>query len=323
MKGSLVMSRKSRIVHEMVKAVNARHRFGEDKHELKKEARRLSRETGERHTVKGVFSYGENSTDATYKKQARTFINWVTEMHPNVRTLEQTRKYVTEYLQDNIARNLSASTVHTRAYALACVFNCDVKEFCVDLPDRKSADNKRTRNAPQIHEFREETQYIHRFAAATGARRGGLQRLTTDCLKVDDNGRLLIHLQEKGGKERWARVLERDRDYVISVIEAAKERNELRRDHCKKVFPDRIIPTREPLHQHRREYARQLYDEVMHNQEHLIVDRGLYHCRGKRYGEVYDRTALAIVSYNLGHGQPDVEPHLIERVDVVVLNYMK
>jgi len=317
------MSRKSRIVHEMVKSVNAHHRFGEDKHELKKEARRLSRETGERHTVKGVFSYGENSTDATYKKQARTFINWVTEKHPNVRTLEQTRKYVTEYLQDNIARNLSASTVHTRAYALACVFNCDVKDFGVDLPDRKSADNKRTRNAPQIHEFREDTQYIHRFAAATSARRGGLKKLTDDCLKTDENGRLLIHLHEKGGKERWARVLEHERDFVVSVIEEARQRNELRSDGCKKVFPDRIIPGREPLHQHRREYAKSLYDEVMHNQEHLIIDRGLYRCRGERYGEVYDRTALAIVSHNLGHGQPDVEPHLIERVDVVVLNYMK
>jgi len=61
----------------------------------------------------------------------------------------------------------------------------------------------------------------------------------------------------------------------------------------------------------------------MHNQEHIIIDRGLYRCRGERYGEVYDRTALAIVSHNLGHGQPDEEPHLVERVDAVVLNYMK
>ncbi len=317
------MSRKSRIVHEMVKAVNARHRFGEGKDELKKEAHKLSRETGETHTVKGVFSYGENSTDATYKKQARTFINWVLKEHSNVRTLEETKRHVAEYLRDNIARKLSASTVHTRAYALACVFNCDVKDFGVDLPDRKSEDNKRTRNAPEIHEFREDTQYIHRFAAATSARRGGLKKLTDDCLKTDENGRLLIHLHEKGGKERWARVLEHERDFVISVIEDARQRNELRSDGCKKVFPDRIIPEREPLHQHRRDYAKSLYDEVMHNQEHLIADRGLYRCRGKRYGEVYDRTALAIVSYNLGHGQPDVAPHEIQRLDVVVLNYMK
>jgi len=198
-----------------------------------------------------------------------------------------------------------------------------MSKICVDLLDRKSADNKRTRNAPQIHEFREETQYVHRFAAATGARLGGLKKLTVDCLKTDDKGRLMIRLNEKGGKERWVRVLEHERDFVISVIEDARQRNELRSDCCKKVFPERLIPKREPLHQHRREYARELYDEVIHNQEHLIIDRGLYRCRGKRYGEVYDRTALAIVSHNLGHGQPDVAPHEIQRLDVVVLNYMK
>ena len=314
------MSRKSNIVHEMIRRINANRKFGESKHDAKEKARQMSRTTGVRQSVKGVYSYG---TDNTYKKQGKTFVNWVTAKHPEVRSLAHAQQYVGEFLQENIKRGLSAHTVHTRAFALACIYNCEVKDFGVSLPKRMNEDIKRTRNAPQIHEFREETQYVHRFAAATGARRSGLRRLKTDCLKVDDDGRLLIHLEEKGGKERWARVLERDRDFVISVIEAAKERNELRRDHCKKLFPGRIIPARESLHQHRREYARELYDEIMRNDEHLIVDRGLYCCRGKRYGEVYDRTALAIVSYHLGHGQPDVEPHLVERVSVVVLNYLR
>ena len=225
-------------------------------------------------------------------------------------------------LRLHIDRGLAASTVHTRAYALACVFDCDVKDFGVDLPERKSADYKRNRNAPEIDKFRPETQYIHRFAAATGARLGGLQELTVDCLKTDENGRLLIRLKEKGGKERWARVLEHERKFVMSVVEDARRCNEPRSDGCKKVFPDHLIPKKEPLHQHRREYAKALYGEVIRNKEHLIADRGLYRCRGKRYGEVYDRTALAIVSHNLGHGQTGTPPHLIKRVDVVVLNYM-
>lgn len=315
------MSRKTRITHEMIKAVDSKHRFGEDKHELKKEARRLSRETGERHTVKGVFSYGENSTDATYKKQAKTFINWVIEKYPKVRCLADTRAYVEEFLKDNIERGLSASTIHTRVYALACVFDCEAEDFAVELPKRSSLAAKRNRNAPQIEEFRKETQYIHRFAVATGARRCGLKRLTDDCLRSDENGNLFIYLDEKGGKKRWARVLEGEKSFVISVVEAAKQANSKRSDGCRKVFPDRIIPEREPLHQHRRDYAKRLYDEVIHNNEHLIADRGLYHCRGKRYGEVYNRTALAIVSYNLGHGQPDDEPHEVERVGVVVNHY--
>jgi len=312
------MSTKTRITHEMIEAVNAARRFGESKHEAKEALRTSNQKTGEDKKLKGVFSYG---TDATYKKQGKTFINWVLNAHPNVRCLADTRAYVEEYINENIQRGLSASTIHTRVYALACVFDCEADDFAVELPKRSSLAAKRNRNAPPIEDFRKETQYIHRFAVATGARRCGLKRLTDDCLKVDEHGRLLIFLDEKGGKTRWARVLKDEQDFVISVIEAAKQANALRSDGCRKVFPDKIIPEREPLHQHRRDYAKRLYAEVIQDGEHLIADRGLYRCRGKRYGEVYNRTALAIVSYNLGHGQPDDLPHEVERVGVVVSHY--
>ena len=312
------MSRRSRIVYEADKNIASQRKFGQSKHDAKKIARRISHETGERQTVKGVFSF---ETDRTYRKQGRTFINWIMIKHPEVRSLEQAKKYVSEYLTDNINRGLSPHTVHTRAYSLACIFKCDVKNFGVDLPARKSSEAKRTRNAPKIEGFRSDKQYIHRFAVATGARRGGLENLRVDDLIVDCNGHLLIYLDEKGGKKRWARVLEHEREFVLSVIEDAKKNNALRADGCKKVFPDSVIPEDEPLHQHRRDYAKALYEEVTNLSEHKIVDRGLYRCRGERYGQVYDRTALAIVSFNLGHGQPDDLPHEVERVGVVVLHY--
>ena len=61
------MSRKSKIVHEMINAVNARHRFGEDKHELKKEARKLSRETAKRIRAR-VFSRTEKIPQMKHTK---------------------------------------------------------------------------------------------------------------------------------------------------------------------------------------------------------------------------------------------------------------
>lgn len=313
------MSIRSKMTYDADRSINSQRRFGESKHEAKQLARQNARESGEHQTVKGVFSY---STEHTYKKNGRAFINWVRNKHPETKTLEQAKKHVAEYLHDNISRGLSAHTVHTRAFALACIFRCDVKEFGVDLPTRKSSEIKRTRSAPNIEEFRRDTQYIHRFAAATGARRIELKRLKEGCLKVDNQGKLRILLDGKGGKTRWARVLEHERDFVISVVESAQKGNLMRADGCKRIFPDRIIPEKEPLHQHRKEYAKALYDEVIENREHEILDRGLYHCRGERYGKVFNRTALAIVSYHLGHGQPDDLPHEVERISVVVLHYL-
>lgn len=312
------MSKKTRIKHTIFENINSQRKYGESKYDAHKESQRITRETGERQYTKGIFSF---DTEDTYKKQSITFENWVLREHPEVRTLDDAKKYVGEFLLDNIERGLSANTVHTRAYALASAFKCDVKEFGVDLPPRKSSEAKRNRNAPPIEDFRKETQYIHRFTVATGARRCELKKLTVDCLK-EENGKLLIFLDGKGGKKRWARVLEHERDFVRSVIESAKHSNYLRSDGCKKVFPDRLIPEKEPLHQHRKDYAHLLYDEVLRNGEHLIVDRGLYRCRGKNYGKVYNRTALSIVSKNLGHGQDHELPHEVKRVGVVVNHYM-
>lgn len=307
-----MMSRKSTMIHQMSSSLKEQCKFGVSKHAEKNGGNR----------VKGLFSY---ETHRTYYKNGITFINWVLEKHTKVKNLNQAKEYVAEHLHELIALGRTPFTVHTRAFALASIYQCDVNDFGVELPKRLSKDFMRTRNAPDISEFKEETRYIHKFAEYTGARRGGLERLTTDCLSRDSDGRLLIRLHEKGGKIRLARVAggKVGEKYVTDVIEKAKERNSMRGDGCKKVFPDNMIPEYEPLHQHRRTYAKTLYKEVIKSGEHKIADRGLYRCRRERYGEVYDRTALAIVSYNLGHGQPHELPHEVERVGVVVTNYLR
>ena len=244
------------------------------------------------------------------------------EKHPEVKRLSDCKKYVKEYLEDCQRRGLSAASLKTYAHSLACAFACDVSDFGFKIP-KVSRDNiTRTRTAPKAKDFTGKTKDIHRFAAATGARRGGLIGLKTDCLREGADGHLYIHLREKGGKVRWARVLAGEEDFVRSVIKEAEARNAKRGDGCKKVFPDKIIPKKEALHQHRHEYACRLYDEIIHNGEHEIADRGMYYCRGSRKGEVFNRTALAIVSLNLGHGQPYELPHQVRRVGVVVNHYL-
>lgn len=301
-------------------AINAANRYGESRHEAKMLEMKKAQETGQPYQQpRGNFSY---NTNRTYMSKTKVFLNFIWKKHPEVRRLRDCKQYVKEYLEDCQNRGLSASTIKTYAHSLACAFGCNVSDFDFMIPRVRRDNIKRTRKAPKAEDFSEKTKDIHRFAVATGARRGGLNKLTTDCLREGADGRLYIYLDEKGGKKRWARVLAGEEDFVRSVIREAEERNYKRGDGCKKVFPDRMVPKNEPLHQHRHEYAHRLYDEVMRNGEHEIADRGMYYCRGSRKGEVFNRTALAIVSFNLGHGQPDEIPHEVRRVGVVVNNYL-
>ena len=312
-------SKKSRIKHELYAEIAKERKYGEKRHEAKQEEMRKAIETGEGYQQpRGIYSY---ETEATYKRQSITFIDWVLNNHSEVRCLDDAKKYVGEYLESCKDKGLSPATVKTYAHALACAYHCNVSDFEVEIPRVSRDDIKRTRNVDSSS-FSPETQDIHDFASATGARREGLRNLRTDCLRETDSGNLEIYLDEKGGKARWARVVAGKKEFVRSIVNAAKERNFLRGDGCMKVFPDNVIPSKEALHQHRHEYAKSLYDEVMRSGEYKIADRPLYRCRGSRLGQVFNRTALAIVSLNLGHGQPGELPHEVKRVGVVVNNYL-
>ncbi len=313
-------SRRSRVIHEMFGEVNKERKYGESRHEAKLEEMKRAVESGTKYEQpRGIYSY---ETEVTYKRQCKTFLRYVTEHDEEVGHFEDAKKYVSEYLQYCRDKELSAATIKTYAHAIACAYHCNVAEFGFQIPTVSRDDIKRTRNAPCAAKVSGKTKTIHEFAAATGARRGGLLSLTTDCLREGKDGHLEIFLDEKGGKTRWARVLDDKADFVRSVVEEAKRRNALRGDGCKRVFPKKSVPKKEALHQHRHEYARALYDEIQRLGENKIADRGLYRCRGSRYGDVFDRTTLAIVSYNLGHGQPDELPHEVKRVGVVVNNYL-
>lgn len=84
------------------------------------------------------------------------------------------------------------------------------------------------------------------------ARRGGLQKLRANDLRERVGGGLDIHLLEKGGKHRWARVNPNSEAIVRECFERAKKRgkNAL-------LFPDGIS-NRVDIHACRAEYARDM-----------------------------------------------------------------
>lgn len=298
------MSRYTKLRRELVKNIQSQVKFGKSKHEAKKEAIREARENGERFTaVQGIYSY---TTLDCYIKETERFARWATERF-NCKNEKSAKQYVRNYLKENIERGLSPWTVHTRAFALASAFQCPVHDFGVELPKRTRTVITQSRLHTKTDEQTKADKYerIREFARATGARRGGLERLRANDLREREGGGLEIHLLEKGGKHRWARVNPHREEIVREYFERARERGE---DAL--VFERNELSKRLDIHACRAEYAREMY--AVYEAEGCGNGQ-LYRCRNERRGEVYDKGVLIRVSKDLGHS----------RCDVVVNHYMK
>ena len=298
------MSRYSKIRKELVDNIKQQVKFGESKHEAKKQATREARANGKRFTsVQGIYSY---TTLDCYIKETERFLRWATKKF-NCKSEKSAKQYVRNYLKDNIKRGLSPWTVHTRAFALACAFQCPVKDFGIELPKRERKLITRSKLHTKTDEQTKADKYerIREFARATGARRGGLMKLRANDLREREDGGLEIHLLEKGGKHRWARVNPNRENIVREYFDRAREQGE-----NALVFDRRELSKRLDIHACRAEYAREMY--AVYEAEGCGNGR-LYRCRNERRGDVYDKGILMRVSHDLGHS----------RCDVVVNHYMR
>lgn len=143
------------------------------------------------------------------------------------------------------------------------------------------------------------------FVRATGARRGGLIHLTKDDLREQD-GKLEIHLREKNGMERWARIDPSKEDFVKEIF---KENKGVEINGEVRLFNKNDINSCQELHSCRSEYAVRMYSVF---EKEGYGNNQLYHCRKDMKGISFDKGILKEVSENLGH----------HRLDVVVSHYL-
>ena len=137
---------------------------------------------------------------------------------------------------------------------------------------------------------------------STGARRHDLVPLNKyhPGVQVTDltllNGKpAVIFRYGKGGKKRIAEIAGTDED-IKRVVEI------FRTAGSNKVFE--TIPhsgyQAAPIHRYRSDYARAIYRKYARPIS-AVPAKQLYRCRGLRYGDEFDKHALAIVNRNLGH----------------------
>lgn len=292
------MGKRSNLKHSALKELKAEIKYGQSKHHDKVIARRNGT------TVKGIYS---TSTYKTYAKACCNFIDYCIYNHKHeIKNLKHCKSYVAEYLRHNENRGLSAWTIHMRAYAIASMFHCKASDFDYKLPVRSRANITRSRNIKEDTINNSRYERIREFCKATGARRGGLLRLTLEDIRYRENGGLEIHLREKNGMERWARVLPEKEEFVKEVFKNSQ-------GHYingeEKLFNKSDIPKNMELHSCRSVYATNLYK--LYEREGFATGN-MYYCRKDKLGLSYDKGILKEVSENLGH----------HRCDVVVSHYL-
>lgn len=255
--------------------------------------RSMDKVTGD--TIDKIYS---EQTYRTYRKQFGYFADWVGKTHPEALTLEDTHKFANEYLQHLINREISPYTIATVKAAMAKIYGVSSSSF-IKTPERSRSGIKRSRYdvASDRHISEATESRLARFTSATGLRRSEMLKITSDDLFFE-NGKAYLNVTRgtKGGKTRVVEIMgvsEDDTKNIVEFIQSKKGR----------LFPK--LHSNYDNHRYRGAYAMRLYMHYARKEKDIPrADR--YVMRKDRAGEVYDKSAMKMVTKNLGHNRIDV-----------------
>lgn len=241
--------------------------------------------------------YSKNTFE-TYKRQFRYFADWLSEAHREAYTLDDARGYVDEYLLHLVELGRSAYSITTAKAALAKVFQTDATQF-VGTPPRERANIKRSRgDAVRDSNISSKTETkLALFSSAVGLRRKEMLSIESEDLFFK-NGKAYLNVTKgtKGGKPRIVEICGISEGETKMIVEWIQSREG-------RLFPK--LNTNYDNHYYRAVYAKRLYDRYK-RKEKDIPSKERYIMRKERAGEVYDKSAMQIVSKNLGHNRISV-----------------
>lgn len=241
--------------------------------------------------------YSKNTFE-TYKRQFRYFADWLSEAHKEAYTLADARQYVDEYLLHLVELERSAYSITTAKAALAKVFQTEATQF-IDTPPRERANIKRSRGvAVRDSNISNKTETkLALFSSAVGLRRKEMMSIESkDLFFKDGKAYLNVTKGTKGGKARIVEICGTSEGETKMIVEWIQSRNG-------KLFPK--LNTNYDNHYYRAVYAQRLYDRYK-REEKDIPAKERYIMRKERAGEVYDKSAMKVVSENLGHNRISV-----------------
>lgn len=220
------------------------------------------------------------------------------------RNLEEAKGFVPNYIEilkerpgNKPGSKYSAWTIRSYFAGVAKVLGLKAEDY--NLPLRQRKDIRRSRGiAARDKNFSEKkNQELVEFCKCTGLRNGSeLQKITGNCLVLNDLGEYCVHVVGKGKKERNAKIIGTPSQiaHIVGRIQAAGDNL---------VWPN--VPSHADIHKYRADYAIAFYHQIARDPKAIPVNER-YCCRKDQKGIWFDRVAIMEVSRNLGHSRFNV-----------------
>lgn len=285
-------------------------RIGESRHDAKME---LIKENGSLpfgETVEGIYSI---STKDNYRKVANHFTRYCVKEKgedPRANLQDLIKKYSIDYLHEREARGLSPSTLSKDRAALNKI-SVNNRKIDYEVSQRKIENITRSRsnrNTNNKHFNEDNNSDLVALAKGTGGRRSDLASLTPKSF-FKRSGRLFVRFEgSKGGRNRIAVVREEYREKIESrIASTASDLPLFARVH-----------SHADIHSYRREYAQELYKDILRDKSLKSALSGVYPKREENIqSDLYTtqgqdnvftgyRDDIFLVSQSLGHNRLDV-----------------
>lgn len=291
------MSKKRTLENQIVSSLKDKIAFSQSKHLDKQNLK-----WGESNYK--IYSY---STYNTYKKECLQFVKYLTN-EKNINkyiSIEESEKYVKDYLDYCKDKNCSLYTLKMRRSALSMLYNHSID---YKLDSRHYTDVTRSRKEVEADKhYSREGKYKDLFTIleCTGGRRADIKNIKiSDFFEKDNNLYCKIN-RSKGGRDRIVYVL--NSTDIKEIIEKRKQEN-------KEYLVDKI-PRKIDVHSYRRYYCKELYKTVLENKELREELLKMYPSRSEnvkrdyykdRENNVFDRDCVYICTQNLGHNRLNV-----------------
>ena len=273
--------KKGSLLHQVKTALDEKLAIGESKFEDKKIGA----------TADKIYSW---NTYKTYLKHNIYFIQWAKENH-QIKSLDEGKKYVNEWLEMREKQGLSAYTVKLETSALMKLYSISSNEiYKSNARYRANIQRSRGEKVRDKHFSEENHKDLVKFCRATGLRRAELQQLRgTDLIEIDGKFFISVSRGSKGGRHRNVPLVF-EKEFIQGLMSSKGDN---------KVFEK--IPNGADIHSYRAEYATRLY-KALARDINTLPKSEKYHCRKDLKGACYDKKAMLEVSRALGHNRISV-----------------